>query len=83
MTALPPPPQWSPDGEWWWNGIGWEPRWNPSIRTNANTTTRSKGISLAVVLSIVVVVYVVYHAYRYHECVVFPPGIFEWPTACV
>jgi hypothetical protein len=52
----PPPPQLSPDGQWWWNGLGWvssnanrDPAHvgaaGPQIATNGNTAThRGSGI---------------------------------------
>jgi hypothetical protein len=29
-----------------------------------------------------VIGYVAFHAYLYHNCI-FPPGILEWPGACL
>ncbi len=40
-------------------------------------------IPLVVLVLFVAAVYVWYHAHRYSGCVVAPPGIFDWPSACL
>lgn len=81
-TDPPPPPQWSPDGEWWWNGVEWVHRsaaYHGDRRELASLTVF--GIPLGVV-TLVVVGYLILHWLMYRNCF-FPPGIFDWPQTCI
>ena len=40
------PPQYSPDGQWWWNGN----QWVPAQQTTAGRSGRSKALVLAMVV---------------------------------
>ena len=82
MNSPPPPPQWSPDGEWWWNGAEWVHRsraYEPRHRELSSLTVF--GVPLGVI-ALVVIGYLVFHWWHYHNCF-FPPGIFEWPQSCL
>ena len=54
MSAEPPPgapPQLSPDGQWWWDGAGWQP-----VAARARRPTAGRLLALAVVVGVVLVV---------------------------
>lgn len=47
-----------------------------------NATRRGPYAGLIITLVVIAGLYIAYHAYRYHGCLV-QPGIFAWPSACL
>ncbi len=77
MAQQGPPPTFSPDGYWWWDGAGWQPaispdrrwRWDGTAWTAMGETRPTSGLSTgalaAIIASAVVVVLVVVSVMAY------------------
>jgi len=97
-SELPPPsPRWSPDGKswwdgnrwwrlsddghFWWDGTSWIPRQQMKPATNEGWDVPVL-ITIGVILAVIAIGYIAWHAYLYRGCV-FPPSLLDWPSSCL
>jgi hypothetical protein len=86
----PPSPQWSTDGEWWWDGSSWMHRSAFPAQVSSRHVAKpprvksQKSSCLGVPVGFLVLLaigYVVYHYTHYSACQI-QPDLFNWQTHC-
>jgi hypothetical protein len=86
-------PRRSEDGRYFWDGSQWlpDPRaalaqpegWRGTVRPGPHERFNlASGLYALGILVAVVVGYVVWHYFVYRNCI-FPPSLFDWPSACI
>lgn len=79
VAGGPPIARYSNDGRGWFEACTMFQSWEqPQQPARAN---HAMAIGWAVAIALVVIVYVAFHAYKYHQCT-FTPGLFAWPSGC-
>jgi hypothetical protein len=61
---------------------GWQQASLAFATWEQQSRSRTPYVGLILILAFFAVLYVAYHSYRYHGCLV-QPGLFSWPAACL